>query len=73
MGAFEQAYPHVARWVKDYGWIEIGHDGLSPSFVRALDEGGLIWEGDDATEGVDGVLRTLDSVLAEWIREQIGG
>ena len=41
--------------------------------MRALDEGGLIWEGDDATEDVDGVLRTLDSVLAEWIREQIGG
>ena len=73
MGAFEQAYPHVACWVKDYGWIEIGHDGLSPSFVRALDECGLIWEGDEATEDLDGVLRTLDSILAEWIREQIGG
>ncbi len=57
MGAFEQAYPHVARWVKDY----------------ALDEGGLIWEGDDAAEDLDGVLRALDRVLAEWIREQIGG
>ncbi len=73
MGAFEQAYPHVARWVKDYGWIEIGRDGLSASFIRALDEGGLIWEGADSAEDVDGVLRTLDSVLAEWIREQIGG
>ena len=73
MGAFEQAYPHVTRWVKDYGWIEIGHDELSPSFVRALDEGGLIWEGDDATEDLDGVLRALDRVLAEWIRERIGG
>ncbi len=73
MGAFEQASPHVARWVKDYGWIEIGHDGMSPSFVRALDEGGLMWEGDEAAEDVDGVLRALDSVLAEWLREQIGG
>ncbi len=73
MGAFEQAYPHVTRWVKDYGWIEIGQDGMSPSFVRALDEGGLIWEGDGSAEDVDGVLRALDSVLAEWIREQIGG
>ena len=73
MGAFEQAYPHVARWVKDYGWIEIGQDGMSPSFVRALDEGGLIWEGDDSGEDLDGVLRALDSALAEWIREQIGG
>ena len=73
MGAFEQASPHVTRWVKDYGWVEIGHDGMSPSLVRALDEGGLIWAGDAATEDVDGVLRTLDSVLAEWIRDQIGG
>jgi hypothetical protein len=41
----EQAYPHIARWVTAHGWIEIGSDGYSRSFVRALDEGGMVWEG----------------------------
>ena len=45
MGAFERAYPQVARWVKGYGWIEIGQDGMNPLFVRELDEGELVWEG----------------------------
>jgi hypothetical protein len=41
----EQAYPQIARWVTAHGWIEIGSDGYSRSFVRALDEGGMVWEG----------------------------
>ena len=41
----ETNYPHVARWVQDFGWIEIGQDDFSRSMVRALDIGGLIWEG----------------------------
>ena len=38
---FEQSYPYIARWVMD-GWIEIGYDDYRHSFVRALDEGGLV-------------------------------
>ncbi len=30
---FEQMYPNIARWVQSYGWIEIGDDGQSPSFI----------------------------------------
>jgi hypothetical protein len=39
---FEQIYPNIAKWVNSYGWIEIGDDGQSGSFVRALNEGGLL-------------------------------
>ena len=39
------ALPHIAEWVQDHGWIEIGQDEHSTSFVRALDIGGLVWEG----------------------------
>ncbi len=42
----ETNYPHVARWVRDFGWIEVGHDDHSRSMVRALDIGGLIWDRD---------------------------
>ena len=38
----DATYPTIAWWVMEYGWIEIGHDDMSRSFVRALDEGGLV-------------------------------
>jgi hypothetical protein len=44
----EQAYPHLTQWVKAHGWIEIGQDDHSRSFVQALDVGGMVWEGDPA-------------------------
>jgi hypothetical protein len=61
---FEQMYPHIARWVTSYGWIEIGDDGQSPSLVRALDEGGLVWEDSDDDTSLDEVLQALDAFLA---------
>jgi hypothetical protein len=39
----DATYPTVARWVMEYGWIEIGQDDMSRSFIRALDEGA--WSG----------------------------
>ena len=38
---FARAYPYLARWVTTQGWIEVGDDGMQPSRVRVLDEGGL--------------------------------
>jgi len=61
---FEQMYPHIAKWVSSYGWVEIGDDGQSSSFVRALNEGGLVWEDNDANATLDEVLEALDSFLA---------
>jgi hypothetical protein len=40
-----------------YGWIDIGHDDMSQSFVRALDEGGLVWEGQEDYATLDDALR----------------
>jgi hypothetical protein len=72
VAAFEQTYPHIARWIKRYGWIEVGSDGVSPSWVRANDEGGLIWEGGDSSQPLDDTLQELDTALARWLREQVG-
>ena len=41
---FSKAYPNIAYWVNTQGWIEIGQDEYSTSLVRALDEGGMVWE-----------------------------
>jgi hypothetical protein len=68
--SFEQAYPHVARWVTSQGWIELGRDDWSRSFVRALDVGGLVWEGDSRYHSVDEALQALETGLATWMRQQ---
>jgi hypothetical protein len=46
MKTFEQHYPHLASWVQD-GWIEIGRTDYDSTFIRVLDEGGMIWSSDD--------------------------
>ena len=66
----DATYPTIARWVMEYGWIEIGHDDMSQSFVRALDEGGLIWEGREHYATLDDALRDLEARLAAWMQEQ---
>jgi hypothetical protein len=63
----------VARWVKTIGWIEIGYDDMRPSFVRALDIGGMIWEGGDSEVPLDATWKTLDQELERWIEENLGG
>ena len=68
----ERAYPHLARWVTTHGWIELGQDEESRSFVRALDVGGVVWEGDETYATVDDALRAAELALAKWMREQFG-
>lgn len=68
----ERAYPHIARWVETHGWIEIGADAYLSSFVRALDEGGMVWEGAASYPTLDAALRALDTALQDWLREQEG-
>ncbi len=67
----ETSYPHVARWVQDFGWIEIGQDDFSRSMVRALDIGGLIWEGRASYATLDALLQDLDQALAAWFKAEM--
>ena len=72
--SFEQSYPRITRWVKTQGWIEIGEDDYSRSFVRALDIGGMVWEGQEQNEyaTMDDMQRALEEGLAVWMREEWG-
>jgi hypothetical protein len=67
---FERTYPHIARWITIQGWIEIGLDDFSRSYVRALDLGGMVWEGDARYQSVDDALRALETGLAQWMKQQ---
>ena len=69
---FEQSHPLIARFVKQDGWIEIGYDDWNRSFIRALDVGGTVWEGQYDYSSVDDALQALEAGLAAWRREQFG-
>ncbi|NJN68383.1 MAG: hypothetical protein HC884_17550 [Chloroflexaceae bacterium] len=71
--SLEQVYPHIARWTRDIGWIEIGYDHYGYSFIRALDEGGVVWEGDHAYPTLDQAMDALEEALSRWIEENDAG
>ena len=68
--SIDAPYPTIARWVMEYGWIEIGQDHMSRSFVRALDAGGLVWESQEDYATLDDAWQDLEAGLATWMREQ---
>jgi hypothetical protein len=68
--SLEITYPTITRWVQEYGWIEIGQDDMSRSFIRALDDGGLVWEGRRSYPTLDAALQALETALVAWIHEQ---
>ncbi len=66
--SFDERYPNIAGWVRD-GWIEIGRDEYSRSFVRVLDIGGLVWEGEEEYETVEEALSAAEAGIAVWLKE----
>ena len=73
--SFEDKYPNIARWVYEHqGIIEIGNDpdGLSTSFVRAIDLGGMPWEGADEYKSLDDALLDLEVNIQTYLEELYG-
>ncbi|MBD2101359.1 hypothetical protein [Leptolyngbya sp. FACHB-261] len=67
--SFEKNYPNITRWTEAYGWIEVGQGEYGTSFIRALSESGLVWEGLDPYNTIDEALNALEESLAEWLEE----
>ncbi len=67
--SFETQYPTITEWVTVHGWIEIGQDEYSRSMVRALDEGGMVWEGQAEYASMDVLFNDLEVNLAKWAKE----
>lgn len=68
--SFAELYPNLAYWVESFGWMAIGDDDYSTSFIRILDLGGMIWESEDDYESLDAALQDADAAVAKWFREQ---
>jgi hypothetical protein len=64
---FATLYPNIAAWVPD-GVVEMGRDDMLRSFIRVLNYGNLIWEGDDFPT-VHAALQAADRGIAAWVAE----
>jgi DNA-binding MarR family transcriptional regulator len=68
MKSFEQQYPHLASWVQG-GWIEIGITDYHASFIRVLDEGGMVWSDEEETyDSIDHALAAAERAVQAWCR-----
>jgi hypothetical protein len=65
-----RVYPTIARWASGYGWVEFGINGPDRLFVRALDEGGMVWEGKEKYESLDEALQATEAGLKEFMKEE---
>ena len=69
---FDSAYPHVTRWVRNYGWIELGPSEPYQSMLRAFDSDGLVWESEAHIASLHKALRILDQHMEQWINTYHG-
>jgi len=67
MSPIEEKHPHIVEWVQSYGWIEIGWDDNTRSFLKAIDPGGGVWQSDPgkAYATLDEALQDLEAALEE--------
>ena len=63
--SFEARFPNVAGWAQD-GWIELGPTDWSRSFIRVMDEGGLVWEGKTKYSSIDDAFADAEQVIEAW-------
>ena len=64
-----QAIPAIAKYVRGYGYVEIGNQESFGFVVRALGYGGLDFE-DDTPETLAKAMAVLEVGLSQWFEEQ---
>lgn len=64
----EALFPTVSKWVQRGGWIEIGEQQEAGFLVRALDEGGLVYESTKA-KTLDEAMTLLEQGIVDWLEE----
>jgi hypothetical protein len=63
---FEETHPNTCRFVNENGCIEIGQSDMTSAFVKAYDEGGTVYEGQDSYPSPDAALQDLDAGIKEY-------
>ena len=72
MKSMESLFPNASYFVDEHGWIEFGRDDDSPltSFIRALNMGGMIWEGESSYPNLDAAFADLERGLTDWMEAE---
>jgi hypothetical protein len=65
----EAMFPMIARYVRGYGYVEVGDQEGFGFVVRAIGYGGLDFE-DDTPETLAEAMALLEAGLAQWFEEQ---
>jgi hypothetical protein len=65
----ESMFPAIAKYVRGYGYVEIGDQESFGFVVRALGYGELDFE-DDTPETLAEAMAVLEAGLARWFQEQ---
>jgi len=67
--AVEESFPAVAKWVQEYGRIEIGDQESVGFTVMAIDDGGVVFE-DDKPDTLAEAMAALEKGLAEYFERE---
>lgn len=71
--AVEGLYPTIAKWVRTYGWVEIGDQEGFGFVARALDYGGMVFEATNPRT-LSEAMAALERGIANHLeREGLGG
>ncbi len=66
---FDEQYPNIVWWVQE-SRIEIGRDEYGDSFIRVIDEGGVMWESEEVYETVAEALTDAEAAIKSWADQQ---
>jgi hypothetical protein len=65
-------YPCLWSWVTEFGTVQIGVCHQTRSFIRVLDEGGMIWKGHRSYASLEAALADAEAGVARWMRDELG-
>jgi hypothetical protein len=67
-GLFVETYPHLTEWITIHGWIELGQTDWTRSFIRLVDAGGMVWEGEERYPSIEDALLAAEQAVITWWR-----
>ena len=65
-GPIAEQFPNVAGWIRD-GWIELGPADWTRSFIRVLDEGGMVWEGRERYDSIEDAFAEAEAAIEAYL------
>ena len=65
----ESLFPAIARYVRGYGYVEIGDQEGFGFVVRAIDYGGQVFE-DDNPGTLAEAMAALEQGLVKWFKDE---